>query len=601
MLLAFILLVTTIILTAALWYFSKQWQHFTHNSRLKHFITAVNTAIALRFESEMSSRTRDLQKQTEHWDTPDSESEAGTQNNIKLRRQMRDLSKFASDFAELMQYQCKLKHLSQSEFQLDEAITFAVRRFSQQHQSHNGEIILRLPENVSESFLGCAETLQQLTFRLLEGVWFRGDIGDIILGVEIHKRNSKTFVRLAVSSAFGRNILGKAAELFLPFAAKGASRRGASDMELSLARHAAFLMRGSLQARATEHSGISFIASIPVIPIQAKSPQKSKEQPPETGAPPITGKSVLIIETSTSETNTLRESLEKWGNKVDVFKSGREALQHIRTKLSSPTGNVYDYLFIDETTEDFEYSIVMHYVLSNPKAIRRIVLIARRSPKASQREPGVHGVLEKPISRNSLASLISSIENPVEQELQPSNRGAQEAHSATTQLVQSVFVPALKVPAEDLLRNVPEPQPKQKLCGLVVDDNLVNMHTIAGVLRQRSMDVLVAENGKEALEIFLQNAQALDFILMDVQMPEMDGCEATRRIRSFERERESRIPIIALTAFAKKEDRKRCLEAGMDDFISKGATPEALFEKINSLLNRKIHVLPSFIEDSKTN
>jgi CheY-like chemotaxis protein len=580
---SFLIFLFVLALIAATVILSTQWEKYFQRVRKKHFVMAVNSAIALRFEHEFKTRTEALHKISEHRPS-DSEN---PHYALPYRIQLNTLSKFTKDFSLLMQYQHNLKSLSLGEFSLDETIGQAVRKFSQQHQSHHGEIILRLPSEASHIFLGCRETVQELTIHLLESLWFRCAQGDIILGVEFDATKKRPQVRIVVSSALGASKPTRAEELFLPFTGSHTSKRGASLIELTLARHAAFLLGGILRATHREQGGMSLAALFPLTHVQQPQTVQLKAEFPDSAEKPATGKRILVVHSAISQIQSIKETLERWNNTVHLFSSGREALHHIRHQTPNSGRSVYDYLFIDESTEDFEYAVVMHYVLSNPHAFRHVVLIARRSPKVSQREPGVHGVLEKPITRESLAALLNCLENPPKEaqaEVSPKHSTMPIPDSSHA---QQHVVPALDVQAEDLLKDIPEPQPKQKLLGLVVDDNLVNMHTVAGVLRQRSMDVLVAENGKDALEIFLQNSHTLDFILMDVQMPEMDGCEATKRIRAFERERETRIPIIALTAYAKKEDRKRCLEAGMDDFISKGATPEALFEKINLLLTKK--------------
>jgi CheY-like chemotaxis protein len=102
---------------------------------------------------------------------------------------------------------------------------------------------------------------------------------------------------------------------------------------------------------------------------------------------------------------------------------------------------------------------------------------------------------------------------------------------------------------------------------LVAEDNPVNRKLACKVLEKRGHAVAVAENGREALEAV--QASGFDLVLMDVQMPEMDGIEATRKIRLWERAAGRRVMIAAMTAHAMTEDRERCLEAGMDSYITK--------------------------------
>jgi CheY-like chemotaxis protein len=120
---------------------------------------------------------------------------------------------------------------------------------------------------------------------------------------------------------------------------------------------------------------------------------------------------------------------------------------------------------------------------------------------------------------------------------------------------------------------------------LVTEDNLVNQTVAKRMLSKGGFEVDVAENGEVALRKMMSDVQ-YDLIFMDCQMPRMDGYEACRQIRTFEKEQsaESRIPIIALTANAMQGDREKCLEAGMDDYVPKPVKKEALFDMINRYL-----------------
>jgi CheY-like chemotaxis protein len=108
---------------------------------------------------------------------------------------------------------------------------------------------------------------------------------------------------------------------------------------------------------------------------------------------------------------------------------------------------------------------------------------------------------------------------------------------------------------------------------LLVDDDIRNIFALTSVLERHGMEVLSAENGKDALET-LQKAHRVDVVLMDIMLPEMDGYETTRRIREVPRFR--KLPIIALTAKAMKGDREKCIEAGASDYIAKPVDPDQL-------------------------
>ncbi len=119
---------------------------------------------------------------------------------------------------------------------------------------------------------------------------------------------------------------------------------------------------------------------------------------------------------------------------------------------------------------------------------------------------------------------------------------------------------------------------------LLAEDNEINQYLVEVLLKKKGYQVSTVSDGSYALEVMEE--QKFDLILMDIQMPIMDGYEATRRIRLKEKETGEHIPIIALTAYAMQGDKKRALESGMDDYMSKPIETDKLFELIEKHLSR---------------
>jgi CheY-like chemotaxis protein len=121
---------------------------------------------------------------------------------------------------------------------------------------------------------------------------------------------------------------------------------------------------------------------------------------------------------------------------------------------------------------------------------------------------------------------------------------------------------------------------------LLAEDNVINQKVAVRLLEKRGHSVVVAEDGLRAIEEFRKGS--FDLALMDIQMPRMGGLEATSAIREIEKQTGGYLPIIALTAHAMKGDRELCLQAGMDDYVSKPIQPQDLFRKIEELLRVSI-------------
>lgn len=125
---------------------------------------------------------------------------------------------------------------------------------------------------------------------------------------------------------------------------------------------------------------------------------------------------------------------------------------------------------------------------------------------------------------------------------------------------------------------------------LIVEDNIVNQQVIRGILKRKKIATEIAANGVEALKLLQNASEPFDAILMDLEMPEMDGIEATQKIRAGNLtgvHQHQTIPIIAVTAQAMRGDRERCLAAGMNGYLSKPVNPELLYNTLADMLRKK--------------
>jgi len=147
------------------------------------------------------------------------------------------------------------------------------------------------------------------------------------------------------------------------------------------------------------------------------------------------------------------------------------------------------------------------------------------------------------------------------------------------------FTVRVGLPSTLLKKSQTDPVEKdwmKRLRVLVAEDNRVNQVVTSRILAKQGIQALVANNGRKALEII--QLETVDLVLMDVQMPEMDGLEATRRIRELEKKTGAHLPILAMTAEAMQGDRDKCLAAGMDGYLAKPVQSKQLYDAIESLL-----------------
>jgi len=151
--------------------------------------------------------------------------------------------------------------------------------------------------------------------------------------------------------------------------------------------------------------------------------------------------------------------------------------------------------------------------------------------------------------------------------------------------VSNMFAPAMSAIPDSRVPETIEPAGTRKpMRVLLVEDNPVNRRLATVWFKKRGHSVVTAEDGLKALEAL--RADSFDLILMDLEMPNLDGLGATRAIREMERKTGEHIPIIAMTAHAMTGDREKCLKAGMDDYVSKPINTDDLFKTIDSVVTR---------------
>ncbi|QDU80033.1 Signal transduction histidine-protein kinase BarA [Polystyrenella longa] len=247
---------------------------------------------------------------------------------------------------------------------------------------------------------------------------------------------------------------------------------------------------------------------------------------------------VLVIDDNKSNQRILKEMLTHWSMKPVMASSAEEALIYLRE--SKQHKEMYPLLLVDAMMPEMDGFMFLQQARSERLLHSATILMLSSADQRvfGERAEGVDiaAFLEKPVSQSDLLNAIMTV----------------------------LKGPALRSNTVHKYQKAP-----QSLKILVAEDTPANQKVITAILKKRGHHATIANNGREAVEYVLNKEENFDIVLMDVQMPTMDGLQATRVIRENERNRESAIPIVAMTAYAMKGDREKCLKSGMDDYISK--------------------------------
>jgi CheY-like chemotaxis protein len=265
---------------------------------------------------------------------------------------------------------------------------------------------------------------------------------------------------------------------------------------------------------------------------------------------------VLVVDDNPTNRRIFEEILKGWHVNLSVVSDSCSALDEL--KQAAEAGQPYRIVLMDCMMPEMDGFDLAECICADRSLDDCVMIMASSGacPDHAElcRKYRISRYLLKPVVQSELLQTILDV------------LGATESADASTDSESQ---------AESLSESPPDQQPKLDI--LLVEDGLVNQKVALGMLEAHNVEI--AQNGQEAIERL--EMRDFDLVLMDVQMPVLDGLEATVRIREKERGTDKRIPIIAMTASAMKGDRERCLEAGMNGYIAKPITREDLSELVD--------------------
>jgi CheY-like chemotaxis protein len=328
---------------------------------------------------------------------------------------------------------------------------------------------------------------------------------------------------------------------------------GGTGLGLAISTRLVGLMRGRIWVHSEVGSGSSFhfIAHFGLQPHPGQRIERAEFEK-------LAGLPVLVVDDNHTNREILQKMLAGWGMKATLAKGGREALAAIVE--SRCQGLEFSVILLDAHMPEMDGFTLARKLqeksVPGQAAVMMLTSGGLRGDAARCKEFGVQAYLTKPIRGGELLKAIQTVLGGVE--------GSRQEKPLITQHILRETHAGLRI--------------------LLVEDNAVNQKVAVRTLEKRGHVVVVAGNGKAAAEATA--SEGFDLVLMDVQMPEMDGFEATAAIRIREQTTGRHIPIIAMTAHAMVGDKEDCLAAGMDNYVSKPLQFKELFAAIENTLNQ---------------
>jgi len=407
----------------------------------------------------------------------------------------------------------------------------AVELFAEPASNKGIELIVDIDPDIPEVVVGDPGRLRQVLLNLIGNAVKFTDVGEVVVRARRGETKGRgVLLRWGVSDTGIGLSEDERGQIFSTYSQVDSSttrRHGGTGLGLAIARMITQLMGGEIGVDSTKGVGSQFWFT--ALFRESESAAVSSK----TGD--LTGTAVAIIDDNRTNRVILERYLDSWGMRQHSFEGGREALKAMR---DAATGDPFDVAIVDMMMPVMDGGAVAAEIRSDPKLSDMVVVLLTSAGHSEQPVPGVDIELVKPVRPSQLFDVLHTL---------LSSRPDYRRHEAGEHMPEVV-------------------RPDRRGRVLIVEDNAANLKVAMRMIERLGYRADKAGNGIEAVRVL--DGVDYDAVLMDCQMPEMDGYEATRQIRRHEKEGRH-TPIIAMTASAMAGDRERCLAAGMDDYISK--------------------------------
>jgi PAS domain S-box-containing protein len=467
---------------------------------------------------------------------------------VTVKNSAGSLLNLINDILDFSKAEAKKLELDRVDFVLRDMLEDTLRALAVRAQQKGLELACHVASEVPDALIGDAERLRRIVVNLVGNAIKFTESGEVVLNASVESRTKEDVVLHFSVTDTGIGIpQEKQKAIFEAFAQGDASttrKYGGTGLGLSISSQLSELMGGRIWLESEPGRGSAFHFTVRLglqtsaVNEQAPVPVKLLDLP------------VLVVDDNSTSRKILEEMLTNWKMKPVAAGSGPAALEAL--KHAQKKGEPFRLVLADghmPGMDGFDLSASVH---KDPR-LRGVTIIlltfaGRREDQSRAKSAGAAAAVTKPVKQSELwDAIVTALHVPVRQKVRPSA-------------------------ARSMARGN-----HRRLRVLVAEDNPVNQELVLHLLERRGHSAIVAENGKQAIAALEKHK--FDLVVMDIQMPEMGGIEATEEIRRKEKSNGGHIPIFAMTAHAMPGDRERCLAAGMDGYVPKPIDPK-LFTQI---------------------
>jgi PAS domain S-box-containing protein len=469
------------------------------------------------------------------------------------------LLRIINDILDFSKIEAGKMDLESAPFSLRIALLDMLKTLALRAHKKDIELTIDIPPSVPEEVIGDVTRLRQILVNLVGNAIKFTDVGEVNVRVETERSD---FGSILLHFAVRDTGLGipkeKVESIFEPFIQADGSmsrRYGGTGLGLSISMRLVQLMGGRIWAESTMGKGSTF-HFIVALGLADRVKPAVVQTPPE-----LEGLSVLVVDDNKTNLFILSQMLKNWRMAPHTAEGGMKALLEMEFALSCH--HPFQLVLLDAHMPGMDGFEVVEAIRKDPGLAGATIMMLTSDLAVGDaqrcRELGVSATVLKPIQQSELFDAIVKV------------------------LARPSSVLVLPPESEKIPENAPR---RISLRMLLAEDNPVNQKLAVKLLEKQGHTVVVANNGRELLqELDKAGPGAFDVVLMDIQMPQMDGMEATAEIRHREEKTGEHIPILAMTAHAMTGDRERCVAAGMDGYVSKPVSIAVLNAEIKRVLS----------------
>ena len=448
------------------------------------------------------------------------------------------------------------------DFNLRESLETTLKTLAMRADEKGLELLCEVAPEVPEMVRGDSSRLRQIVVNLVGNAIKFTDTGEIAVKVQLESREGTDCICRFTVADTGIGIPeNKRESIFEPFSQADTSttrKYGGTGLGLTISTRLVQMMGGKIWVESEMGKGSQFHFTVRLGAADAKEIKLGTIAPPEL----LRGVKVLVVDDNRTNCRILEGMMGRWQMKPVSVNGGASALALL--SAAREAGEPFGLILTDMHMPDMDGFALVEQIRQRPELATATIMMltsaGHRGDAARCQELGVAAYLLKPIRQSELREAVARV------------LGARE-HEGAIPLITRFSLQDAR-------------EPDAYLSVLLAEDNLVNQRLVVRLLEKRGHRVVVAANGLEALQAL--EKESFDLVLMDLQMPEMDGFEATMGIREKEKSTGAHQAVVALTAHAMKGDREKCLAAGMDGYLTKPIRPQELDQLLEIYVARRM-------------